>query len=597
MKKKYNFTTTSFITESNKIHGSLYDYSMVKFNGLDNKIIIICKKHGKFEQLPYVHLRGAGCKKCLHDRTIERTKIRHKNNEDAFIKMAIEKHKTLYDYSLVNYRGPTQKVKVICKKHGIFETFPKSVLANGGCRKCALEKVALKNSKLIFKKKFVEMSTKNHVIKYDYSLLLDKDYFKSGELLKIVCPMHGIFEQKAYAHMSGSNCKKCVLLQFNKEKKLNIDDLKKNAIIKFNNFYDYSKVNYINHKNKVKIICPKHGEFEIRFSSHLNKKHDSCKKCYWEKYMQKKIEKAKEIYNNLYDYSKTIIEKSNATFSVICKIHGEFKTTVNKHITHKIGCPKCFEHKMQKEVTNFISSIYKQKLIENDRKILKPFELDIFLETIKIAFEFNGIFWHSMNNKKNKGKRYYHYNKTQKCYDQHITLISVYSDDWIDKQKIVKNYIKNVLNYNLNVVDANQCAIKIIDEKLKQKFLLENSLFKKHPKSNLNLGLYYNNELAFLFSIKIKNNFFEILEMCEKDNLNVKKTINFLTKYLFKNYNCKKITHSLDRIWFFKNDEFIENKFNVKMIKKPITVRRKTKSDKRTYMCYNCGYIKYVLDC
>ncbi len=62
--KENKFTNEEFIEKANKIHSNTYDYSLVKYNGYENKIIIICKKHGKFQQSPHAHLRSAGCPIC-----------------------------------------------------------------------------------------------------------------------------------------------------------------------------------------------------------------------------------------------------------------------------------------------------------------------------------------------------------------------------------------------------------------------------------------------------------------------------------------------------------------------------------------------------
>ena len=59
-----NKTTEDFIEESIKIHGLIYDYSMVKYKLAKDKVSIICKKHGEFKQSPTHHLSGQGCKKC-----------------------------------------------------------------------------------------------------------------------------------------------------------------------------------------------------------------------------------------------------------------------------------------------------------------------------------------------------------------------------------------------------------------------------------------------------------------------------------------------------------------------------------------------------
>lgn len=56
-----------FIKEAIIVHGNKYDYSKVNYATSDSKVIIICPKHGEFEQRPHNHLNGQGCKKCADE--------------------------------------------------------------------------------------------------------------------------------------------------------------------------------------------------------------------------------------------------------------------------------------------------------------------------------------------------------------------------------------------------------------------------------------------------------------------------------------------------------------------------------------------------
>ena len=116
--------------------------------------------------------------------------------------------------------------------------------------------------------------------------------------------------------------------------------------------YDYSLVKYIHNKEKVKIICPLHGEFFQTPSNHIHKtKPQGCKLCGINKLRQDKkmslkdfIFKANKIHNNKYDYSDTIYGlNSKIPITVICPLHGKFYPTPNNHIhpARPTGCPKC----------------------------------------------------------------------------------------------------------------------------------------------------------------------------------------------------------------------------------------------------------------
>ena len=57
-------TTEDVIKQFREVHGDKYDYSKVNYTGSNNKVVIICPKHGEFEQLPNGHKQGRGCPKC-----------------------------------------------------------------------------------------------------------------------------------------------------------------------------------------------------------------------------------------------------------------------------------------------------------------------------------------------------------------------------------------------------------------------------------------------------------------------------------------------------------------------------------------------------
>lgn len=99
----------------------------------------------------------------------------------------------------------------------------------------------------------------NHV--YDYSLVR---YVNTYTKVKIVCKMHGVFEQDPHNHLKGKGCPLCA-----SNHKLSKQDFVRKASAVHNNFYDYSSTNYIRNAGLVSIRCPIHGEFIQEANSHL----------------------------------------------------------------------------------------------------------------------------------------------------------------------------------------------------------------------------------------------------------------------------------------------------------------------------------------
>jgi Fe2+ or Zn2+ uptake regulation protein len=131
--------------------------------------------------------------------------------------------------------------------------------------------------------------------------------------------------------------------------------------------YNYFKVNYINAKTKIKIVCPIHREFDITPNNHLTG--NGCKLCGIKRRTSKIsgnildfIKKAKKVHKNKYDYSKSIYKNSNTKIKIICANHGEFNQFPNHHLNGS-GCPKCANN-INLTLNEFIE---KSKLIHNNK--------------------------------------------------------------------------------------------------------------------------------------------------------------------------------------------------------------------------------------
>jgi len=205
------------------------------------------------------------------------------------------------------------------------------------------------------------------------------------------------------------------------------------------------------------------------------------------------------------------------------------------------------------ELLKFIKENYDGEIIENSRNIIEPYELDIYLPDLKLAFEFNGLWWHNELYK----EKNYHRNKTENCLEKGIQLMCIWEDDWNFKQEIVKSMILNKLGKTPNKIFARKCEIKeVTDTKLVRNFLIKNHI-QGFVGSSVKLGLFYENELVSLMTLGKKRKFmnssskndgeFELLRFCTKLNMNVIGGASKLFKYFIKNYNYNEITTYADR--------------------------------------------------
>lgn len=118
-----------FIFRARKIHGNKYLYSKLSIPNTEATLVVTCPIHGDFITNQRAHLaKGRGCQKCSGGVS---TDLKH------FIEKSIKVHGDTYDYSLCRYYNAKEKMKIICKKHGIFEQNANNHLSGNGCPICA----------------------------------------------------------------------------------------------------------------------------------------------------------------------------------------------------------------------------------------------------------------------------------------------------------------------------------------------------------------------------------------------------------------------------------------------------------------------------
>jgi len=247
-------TKDEFIEKCKHIHGNMYNYDNINYIGATFKIDITCFKHGVFSQTARKHLSGQKCPLCAIEKYTFTT--------DEFIKKSKLIHgENKYDYSLVDYSGSRNYVKIVCKEHGIFEQRPSNHLGGYGCSKCGGK---YKSNK----EEFILKANKIHNYLYNYD---EVDYINNFTKVKIICKEHGIFMQTPRGHLSKNGCYKCLGIGLTNE-----DFIKKIKKL-HNNLYIYDDINFKDTKSKINIKCKKHGYFTQKASAHLSGQ--GCPKC------------------------------------------------------------------------------------------------------------------------------------------------------------------------------------------------------------------------------------------------------------------------------------------------------------------------------
>ena len=129
-----------------------------------------------------------------------------------------------------------------------------------------------------------------------------------------------------------------------------------------------------------------------------------------------------------------------------------YKTSFFPEISNYLPrCLNCYPYlngfsKSEKELVDFCKQ-YFPNLKENDRTLIKPLELDIVIDELKLCLEFNGSYWHDVNHVSSG----YHLNKVIKCNLVGYRLIHIWEDEWNEqtKQKLINIFEgKETIDYN-----------------------------------------------------------------------------------------------------------------------------------------------------
>lgn len=257
------------------------------------------------------------------------------------------------------------------------------------------------------------------------------------------------------------------------------------------------------------------------------------------------------------EYIKSIVDYiQNGTQPSIDVIRSEYKSDSQfylacKRFGYKIEPSRSAYEKFVCEFLDLNNIEYKT----NDRSIIPPFELDIYIPSMKVAIEFNGMYWHSDN----FVDKNYHQNKTRMCNDVDVTLIHIHEYIFKHKQDIYLNILKSKLMLNSRRVFARKCEIREVPVEEERSFL-SNYHLQGYVYSKVCYGLYHNEELVTLCSFGSsrynKNYKYELLRNCTLPNVTVVGGLTkLITKFKKDCYNGEIICYSDASISYNKHSD------------------------------------------
>jgi very-short-patch-repair endonuclease len=205
------------------------------------------------------------------------------------------------------------------------------------------------------------------------------------------------------------------------------------------------------------------------------------------------------------------------------------------------------------EIKNFIKELGFEVEKSKNRKLLNGKEIDLIIPIVKLAIEYDGLYYHTEKMGKNSS---YHLNKTIECHNVGYNLIHIFEDEWVLKKDMVKHKIKHLLKINDGIkIGARKTEIKKIEYKEKSVFLNNNHI-QGNDSSTISYGAYFNNILVGVMTFNGKRNMttsnkgeFELTRYAVKQDYVINGLASKFIKRFINDYSPEKIISFADRRW------------------------------------------------
>lgn len=532
----------------------------------------------------------------------KRKKKKSMSNEE-YKQLCVKKHGDTYILDDVEYISMKKYVYPTCRNHGRFKICAYDFAHLRGCPHCGRENRKRKP----FKRKRMNMSFDEfkaiaeplHDYKYKY---IRNSFINLKEKMKMICPIHGEFEQPPYSHLNGHGCEECGIIKRSLTQNTTNEGFIDKCTKVHNGYYIYTHTKYKGCYDDVEVICPKHGLFTIPAYSHLQG--HGCRKCANEnnslrllKPLEEFIDDAKKVHpNEDIDYSKVEYRGAKVPVEFICPNGHHYFQSPNKHLSGH-GCKYCARivSSYEMELQEFLKSINIEFEGSNRKILSKSKELDIYIPSRHIAIEFNGLYWHSTD----KRDALLHLTKTEECLSKGINLIHIFEDEWNFKRDIVKSMLRDSLEVYGETVDSNSCSVREISTSVARDFLNTNNI-NGYKSSKYKYGLYTpDDELVSVITFgnyNKENDSYEITSFSNKLNINVINAPRTLINHFTNQHTISVLKVVLDRRFCaykqfiyvgFKHVDYTKpNRFYIdgknRVTKKPII-------DGNYYEIYDCG--------
>lgn len=174
------------------------------------------------------------------------------------------------------------------------------------------------------------------------------------------------------------------------------------------------------------------------------------------------------------------------------------KTLVeNNTLKYGTAYPASLYHKTEDSIKTWLASLGFD--FNENNEILKPKQLDLYSEKLKLAIEYCGLYWHNEQSPEPRDANY-HYNKYLQCKKTGTRLITIFEDEWKERREQCKNFIMSILGIG-EKVGARKCSIRQIDANVCRNFIDSYHIQKSGKQGIAWFGLFHAEKLLGILEL------------------------------------------------------------------------------------------------
>lgn len=389
------------------------------------------------------------------------------------------------------YREGVAYVRIVCPEHGEFTQAPAKHKRGQGCPLCAGN---VPSPSLLS-----ELRAKFPLQEFPDTLPRT-----SKEVWELECPKHGKFKTRINTLLTrpekhDTPCPKCVKGHAGEKRRVEPTEWQRRLATVHPDVQFHVPSGVVS-TDRVSAVCPRHGQFTAKLVDAA--RGVGCPTCASEarkrwnldnltKTFNENVMDAVKVHGHKYIYHRQGDVRTADKVKVTCIAHGTFNSRFYSLIAGH-GCPRCSHRisKPEKDLQRFLIELG-EEIVTQDRAILGDRDVDIYLPQKQIGIEFCGLYWHGEHFKAPD----YHLLKFKEAQEAGVRLITIFEDEWMERQDVVRKTLSAVLG-KIPSIGARKTQVVKPTWKEVETFLEANHLQGAGTPCAVRLGLTLNGRLV-----------------------------------------------------------------------------------------------------